>query len=125
MPSCGHHFRVARTRATGRRRPPGRSPKASSPTLWQIRERYRRQAYKTAASIGAAIVEHCLWYFVRPGGTAKMVIEDDGEALQLDEIYEQMMHASAVPQELTIKGEELHLLHVKLRAKANAAHVVA
>lgn len=64
-------------------------------------------------------------YFVRPGGTAKMVIEDDGEALQLDEIYEQMMHASAVPQELTIKGEELHLLHVKLRAKANAAHVVA
>lgn len=103
----------------------GRGQRRTTISLSGFRERYRQQAYKTAASIGAAIVEHCLWYFVRPGGTAKMVIEDEGEALQLDEMYEQLMHASAVPQELNIKGEELHLLHVKLRAKANAAHVAA
>ena len=103
----------------------GRVKRRTTITLSGFRDRYRQQAYKTAGSIGAAIVEHCLWYFVRPGGTAKMVLEDDGEALQLDDVYEQLMHASAVPEELTIKGEELHLLHVKLRAKANAAHVVA
>ena len=40
-------------------------------------------------------------------------------------LYEQLMHASAVEQQLIVKGEELALLHVKLRAKANAAHVVA
>jgi LacI family transcriptional regulator len=31
----------------------------------------------------------------------------------------------AVPEQLSIKGEQLNLLHVKLRAKGNAAHVVA
>lgn len=103
----------------------GRGLRRTTITLSGFRDRYRQQAYKTVASIGAAIVEHCLWYFVRPGGTTNMVIEDDGEALQLDDVYEQLMHASAVSEELTIKGEELHLLHVKLRAKANAAHVVA
>lgn len=103
----------------------GRPQRRTTIALSGFRDRYRQQAYRTATSISAAIVEHCLWYFVRPGGTAKMVIEDDGEALQLDDVYEQLMHTSAVSEELTVKGEELHLLHVKLRAKANAAHVVA
>jgi hypothetical protein len=103
----------------------GRAQRRTTISLSGFRDRYRQPTYKTAASIGAAIVEHCLWYFVRPGGTAKMVIHDDGEALQLDDVYEQLMHASAVPEELAIKGESLHLLHVKLRARASAAHVVA
>lgn len=94
-------------------------------TLAGFRDRYRQQSYKTAPSIAAAIVEHCLWFFVRPGGTAKIEIEDDGDTLQLDDVYERLMHSSAVEQQITIKGEILTLLHVKLRAKANAAHVIA
>jgi hypothetical protein len=103
----------------------GRAQRRTTIALGGFRVRYRQQAYKTAVSIGAALVEHCLWYFVRPGGTASIVIEDDREAFQLDEVYEQLMHASAIDQQIEIKGEKLHLLHVKLRAKANAAHVVA
>lgn len=103
----------------------GRAQRRTTINLNGFRDRYRQQSYKTAASIGAAVVEHSLWYFVRPGGTATIVIEDDGEAIQLDEVYEQLMHASAVEQQLIVKGEELALLHVKLRAKANAPHVVA
>jgi len=103
----------------------GRAQRRTVIALTGFRDRYRQQSYKTAVSIAAAIVEHGLWYFVRPGGTAKIVIEDGGDSLQLDDVYEQLMHASAVEQRMTIKGEELHLLHVKLRAKANAAHVVA
>lgn len=103
----------------------GRAQRRTVIALQGFRDRYRQQSYKTAVSIAAAIVEHCLWYFVRPGGTAKIVIEDDGEAMQLDDVYEQLMHASAVEQQITIKNENLSLLHVKLRAKANAAHVIA
>ena len=103
----------------------GRAQRRTTVGLSGFRDRYRQQTYKTAVSIGAAIVEHCLWYFVRPGGTAKIAVEDGGDVLQLDEVYEQLMHASAVEQQITVKGEDLHLLHVKLRAKANAAHVVA
>lgn len=103
----------------------GRAQRRTTITLSGFRDRYRQQSYKTAASIGAAIVEHCLWYFVRPGGTPKIVIDDNGEALHLDSVYEELMHASAVQQQITIKEETLQLLHVKLRAKANAAHVVA
>ena len=103
----------------------GRAQRRTTVDLSGFRDRYRQQTYKTAVSIGAAIVEHCLWYFVRPGGTAKIAIDDGGEVLQLDDVYEQLMHASAVEQQIIVKGEELHLLHVKLRAKANAAHVIA
>jgi len=103
----------------------GRAQRRTTITLGGFRERYRQQSYKTAASIGVAIVEHCLWYFVRPGGIPKITIGDDGAVLHLDEVYEQLMHASAVPQQLRIKEEILQLLHVKLRAKSNAAHVVA
>lgn len=80
----------------------GRAQQRTMIALDGFRERYRQQAYKTAVSIGAAIVEHCLWYFVRPGGTANIVIEDDGEALQLDKVYEHLMHASAIDQQIEI-----------------------
>jgi hypothetical protein len=63
----------------------GRAQRRTTISLNGFRDRYRQQSYKTAAAIGAAIVEHCLWYFVRPGGTTRIVVEDGAEALQLRE----------------------------------------
>jgi hypothetical protein len=103
----------------------GLTQRRTAISLTGYRARYRQQSYKTANAIAAAIVEHCLWYFVRPGGTAKILVYDGNLIIRLDEVYEDLMHASAVQERLSIKEETLDLLHVKLRAKSNASHIVA
>lgn len=93
--------------------------------LTGFRERYRRSSVKTARAIGIELVEHCLWFFVRPGSTPRISIEDEGERLDLHDIFEELMHAQAVSEQVSIKGESFELLHVKQRAKGNATHVAA
>ncbi len=87
--------------------------------------RYRSSARKTCDAIANALSEHCLWYFVRPGGPPKIFVEDDGERIALDEVFEHHMHSSAVHEQVPLKGQLLDLLHVKLRAHASAFHAIA
>ena len=86
---------------------------------------YRASSRKTGEAIANAILEHCMWYFVRPGGAPSIVVEDVGENISLDELFDQHMHSSAVSQTVTVNGTDLKLLHVKLRAAASANHSIA
>lgn len=54
-------------------------------------KRYRDASPKTARVIAKNLLEHCLWYFVRPGGAPKMEIKDDEERISLDDVYEEQM----------------------------------
>jgi hypothetical protein len=45
--------------------------------LLSFKESYRQNALKTAIPIAKSILEHCLWYFVRPGGAPNIAIIDD------------------------------------------------
>ena len=86
---------------------------------------YRAKARKTPEAIANALIEHCLWYFVRQGGCPSISIEDDGTLLSLDDLFEQHMHSQAVRQEAKLKGRAFDLLHVKLRASAAPEHAIA
>lgn len=86
---------------------------------------YRAKSRKTPEAIGNALIEHCLWYFVRQGGCPSISIEDDGTLLPLDEVFEQHMHSLAVRQQVQLKERAFDLLHVKLRASAGAEHAIA
>lgn len=86
---------------------------------------YRAKSRKTPEAIANALIEHCLWYFVRQGGCPSISIEDDGTLLSLDELFEQHMHSQAVRQEVQLKERAFDLLHVKLRASAAAEHAIA
>lgn len=99
--------------------------RGSSVRLIGFQSRYRQQAKKTGESIAQAILEHCLWYFIRAGGAPRLEVTDDGETTDLNQLFDAHMHASAVREEVHIKGTPFELLHVKLRAKARAVHSVA
>jgi hypothetical protein len=86
---------------------------------------YRVQTRKTGDGIANAMLEHCLWYFIRPGGAPPITVEDERENISLDEMYHLHMHSSAVPESANIKGEPFDLLHVKLRTGAWATHSIA
>ena len=86
--------------------------------------RYAEHAPKTARKIAVAILEHCLWYFVRDEGVPKIVFEDGEERIDLDDLFGEHMHASAKVESVEIKGQPFDLTHVKFRAAVNKSHQI-
>ena len=86
---------------------------------------YRESTLKTAEAIASAMLEHCLWYFVRPGSVSRIEIEDGGELIHLQDVYESHMHSSTVREHVKLKNETLDLLHVKLRTRSSSSHKIA
>ena len=87
--------------------------------------RYRDHSRKMGDAIANAMLEHCLWYFVRPGGAPRIIIEDQGEEISLEKLFEDHMHASAARERIKVKSRHFDLLHVRLRAIASAVHSIA
>lgn len=88
-------------------------------------EKYREAASKTAESISSSMFEHCLWYFVRPGGAATIIIRDGDETINLDDIYDDHMHTSAESDSFELKGQQFEVTHVKLRTHSTQSHQIA
>jgi hypothetical protein len=86
---------------------------------------YRDRTAKSGRTIAQSLLEHCLWYFVRPGGAPEICITDEGERIGLDDVYDEYMFASASKQDITIKGETFELTHIKLKASAAKQHSIA
>lgn len=103
----------------------GQAETGTSVSLTGFDKRYQKYAYKSAEAIASAIFEHCLWYFVRTGGTSRILIEDEEETIDLDDVFADHMHSSAVPEEIEIKGETFELLHIKLRTTSSSTHGIA
>jgi hypothetical protein len=85
--------------------------------------RYAEVAPKTARTIAVAVLEHCLWYFVRDQGVPKIVVEDGEDCINLDDLFDEHMHASAKAEPIVIKGQDFELTNVKFRAAVSKTHV--
>jgi len=73
------------------------APGASRHTTVHLDEfnvRYRENSRKTLQAIAESILEHCLWYFVRPGGAPRITVADEGETVSLDDLYEEKILVS-------------------------------
>lgn len=86
---------------------------------------YRDKTKKTGKAISEAILDHCLWYFLRPGGVPNISIEDQAETYSLNDTFADHMHTSAVRECIEIKGQKFDLLHAKLRSNSLATHTMA
>lgn len=76
---------------------------------------YQQTAPKNTLPIAKAILEHCLWYFVRPGGAPNLVVTDGTDSVSLNSLYDEYMLASSKAQELTVKGHRFSLTHLRLK----------
>ena len=54
--------------------------------------------------IAEALLEHCLWYFVRGSATPDIVVKDDTESISLCEIFDRCMHSEANVEKVSLKG---------------------
>ena len=90
-----------------------------------FRSPYRESSRKQPAAIARHLLEHCLWYFIRPGSAPQIELHDDGQTLFLSNVYYEHMHASASKESIQVHDWRFDLVHVKLRANSLAAHTVS
>src|SRR5262249_14028438 len=86
--------------------------------LLSFKEIYRQSAPKNTLPIAKDILEHCLWYFVRPGGAPHIAVCDTSDSIDLDSVYEDYMLTSAQPQKIAVKDHRFDLTHLRLRTGA-------
>lgn len=77
---------------------------------------------KTIEPIARALLEHCLWYFVRPDGVPEIKVQDLNEVIDLNDLYVTYMHESAYGEDITIKEHRFDLIHLKFRASSSKKH---
>jgi hypothetical protein len=94
-------------------------------TLDGFEKKYRDASPKTAAAIARHLFEHCLWYFVRPGGVPSITIIDDDEVIDLDSVYEAHMISGSQTESIDLKGHKFDLIHIKLSASSSLSHSIA
>lgn len=91
-------------------------------------KRYRESSRKTSKAIAVAVLEHCLWYFIRPSSAPEILVCDDQaeeSSIRLHDEFSHRMHAQPVPEKLKIKGKEFELTHVKRTVVSNTSHTLA
>ena len=91
-------------------------------TLEGFDKEYYRSCRKTALGIAEALLEHCLWYFVRSPATPNIILKDGTQSISLCEIYDRCMHSEATVEKVTLKGYAFELTHIKFRAGVNKNH---
>tara|TARA_R110002049_G_scaffold148242_2_gene311159 strand:- start:14899 stop:16860 length:1962 start_codon:yes stop_codon:yes gene_type:complete len=88
-------------------------------------EAYCKAVPTKAEAIANQLLEHCLWYFVRPEGAPDIYVHDGTEHLSLYKLYDDHMHASAHNEAIEIMGQSFELTHIKFRASVNKKHQLA
>ena len=59
--------------------------------LYAFKPQYQKAVVKTHDAIAKAMLSHCSWYFLRPGGCPDIEIIDDGEKITLQNLFDEMM----------------------------------
>ena len=87
-----------------------------------FKAKYRDATRKTVEGIARGLFEHCLWYFLRPGGAPRIVIHDSEDTMNMDAVLEDSMHSSASNDVFEVKGENFEITHIRLKASASKSH---
>ncbi|GBL00053.1 hypothetical protein VH1709_contig00043-0111 [Vibrio harveyi] len=91
-------------------------------TLSDFDKAYRKTVPSGTKTIANALLEHCLWYFVREGGVPQIFVEDGSETVSLYQLFDAHMHSQVSHEKIEILGETFELTHIKFRASVNKKH---
>lgn len=86
---------------------------------------YQKAVPKTVETIATALLEHCLWYFVRSNGCPEILVIDGENRIRLEDLYDEHMHKSAYPEVIKLNDYDFELTHIKFRASATKKHQLA
>lgn len=86
---------------------------------------YRDSTPKLASTIANQLLEHCLWYFVRPDGAPRIIVKDERETIDIYDLYDRNMMSAATHEKIDILGHSFELTHIKFRYSTSRKHQIA
>ncbi|OZG49832.1 ATP-binding protein [Bombiscardovia coagulans] len=84
--------------------------------LNDFKKEYREAALKTRSSIAQALLEHCLWFFLRPGGAPKITVRDIDGNSSLDDLFNDSDASDYACDSFKIESETFDFVQYKLRS---------
>lgn len=83
---------------------------------------YQQSAAKTVEAISREVFEHCIWYFLRPGGAPDVIVsDDDGEVISIRELLDGSGYSEMTRATLEIKKEKIDLVGLRLKSSARSS----
>ncbi|WP_028497426.1 ATP-binding protein [Microbacterium sp. 11MF] len=80
-----------------------------------FKSQYQKSAPKTADAIAREIFEHCIWYFLRPGGAPEVTVVDE-EVISLNKLMEDFVYSELPPTTITAKGQKFDMVNLCLKS---------
>jgi hypothetical protein len=80
-----------------------------------FKDAFQRSAPKTVDAIAREVFEHCIWYFLRPGGAPKVTVVDD-EVVSLNKLLEDLVFSELPRSTVDIKGKKFDMLNLCLKS---------
>lgn len=80
-----------------------------------FKETFQKHAPKSADAIGREVFEHCIWYFLRPGGAPDVTIVDD-EAVSLNSLMEEFVFSELPVTTVEVKGQKFEMANLCLKS---------
>lgn len=83
-----------------------------------FKKSFQQIAPKGVDAIAREVFEHCIWYFLRPGGAPVVTIADDDESVSLAELMDEFVDSAMTSSTIEVKGEKFDMLNLRLKATA-------
>lgn len=82
-----------------------------------FKDAFQQHAPKTADAIAREVLEHCIWYFLRPGGAPEVTIVDD-EVVSLNRLMEEFVSSALPATTVELKGQKFDMVNLCLRSSS-------
>ena len=80
-----------------------------------FKEAFQKNALKSADAIAREVFEHCIWYFLRPGGAPNVTIVDD-EVASLNQLMEEFVFSELPLTTVEVKGQKFEMANLCLKS---------
>lgn len=98
-------------------------PEAELPTevgaavsLDGFKKPYQQSALKSVEAIAREVFEHCIWYFLRPGGAPHIMVADDDGAVSLNSLLHDFVYSDLQKTSIDVKGERFDMVSLRLKS---------
>lgn len=87
--------------------------------LDSFKEAFQTNAPKSGEAIAREVLEHCIWYFLRPGGAPEVIVVDS-ETISLNKLLGEFVFSELPQTTIEVNGESFDMANIRLRSSARS-----
>lgn len=81
-----------------------------------FKKSFQEHAPKGVDAIAREVFEHCIWYFLRPGGAPLVTVADDDESVSLASLMDEFIDSAMSSTRIKVKGQKFDMLNLRLKS---------